>query len=111
MAGHTGIGSPRVHRALPPTGSGFFPASRVRAGCWIQPAGGLALLGSRAVEIAVSRRWTILRRTSPQRRPKAAEQGAPALAGRIRSITAWLAQRARLPSRLVRRGAGASGVR
>jgi hypothetical protein len=52
--------------------------------------------------------WTFLRRASPERRPQAAEQGAPALVGRVRSITAWLAQRARLPSRLVRRGASTS---
>jgi hypothetical protein len=69
---------------------------------------GRALLGSRGVGDSVGHRWTFRRRTSPERRPQAAEQRAPALVGRVRSITAWLAQRARLPSRLVRRGVGAS---
>jgi hypothetical protein len=66
------------------------------------------LLGSRGAGNLAGRRRAFLRRTSPECRPEATEQGAPALAGRVRCITACLAQRARLPSRLVRRGAGAS---
>jgi hypothetical protein len=46
-------------------------------------------------------RWRVLL-TAPEHRPQAPEQRAAALAGRVETITALLAQRARLPSRLWR---------